>query len=89
MNQQQPEVIELIPLSILPRELPIARVAIGAPQVAQLLDVSEATMRGWISRKQFPPRDGEVNGKAPYWKLTTVLEYLRNAPGGRLPYTVG
>ena len=88
-ESSQLHAVELFPISILPKNMPIRRVALLAPAVAMTLDVSEATLRGWISRKQFPPKDGEFNGKAPYWLLTTIMEYLRNAPGGRLPYQVG
>ena len=89
MTPQDSDTTTFVPLSIIPKEIPIRRVAFGTTSVASLLDISEATLRGWISRGQFPPRDYELNAKTPIWLLSTVLEYLRNAPGGRLPYQVG
>ena len=57
--------------------------------IGELLDISPNTWRGWVSRKQAPKSDGNIDSRTPYWKLSTVAEYLRNAPGGRLPYQVG
>lgn len=76
-------------LTILPKDTPPYSLVFTTGQLALLLDVSDATIRGWLSRKQFPQRDGEINGKTPYWRVTTILEYVRNAPGGRLGYPVG
>lgn len=59
-----------------------------SPQVCELLEIPAGTLRGWVSKGQFPPKDGEINGKTPIWHLKTVFEYVRNAPGGRLPYQV-
>lgn len=64
-------------------------IVLTTKQTADLLGISPATFRGWVSRGLFPKKDGEHNEKSPYWKMTTVTEYLRNAPGGRLPYTIG
>jgi hypothetical protein len=58
-------------------------------QTADMLSISPATFRGWVSRGLFPKKDGEHNEKSPYWKMTTIIEYLCNAPGGRLGYPVG
>jgi predicted DNA-binding transcriptional regulator AlpA len=86
-SQGDPETIQ--PVILIPKQYRVENWVLPASQVAETLDISEATLRGWISRGQFPTRDGETNGKSPYWKMTTVLEYLRFAPGGRLGYQVG
>ena len=88
-ENDQGEIVEFEYLTILPKHVPMSSVVWTTPQVAQLLDISDATLRGWIARKHFPPKDGDINGKTPYWKAGTVFEYLRNAPGGRLGYPVG
>jgi len=92
MDDTKPELDDMItvePLIFIPRPFSVFNWTLTSTQVADLLEISEATLRGWISRGQFPPRDGQLNGKTPYWKLGTIAEYLRNAPGGRLPYQVG
>jgi hypothetical protein len=57
--------------------------------VCQILDVSSGTWRGWVSKGMAPPNDGNLGVRTPFWKLTTIIEYVRNAPGGRLGYPVG
>ena len=57
--------------------------------ISDLLEISPNTWRGWVSRKQAPRSDGNIDSRTPYWKLTTIVEYLKAAPGGRLPYQVG
>lgn len=74
---------------IIPQSLPTKYWAVTTPQITSILGLSQATLRGWISRKQFPQPDGHVNGKAPFWYVSTVLEYVKNAPGGHLGYPVG
>lgn len=76
------------PTWILPKELDPVIICLTIPKVADLLQVSASTLRGWISRKQFPACDGRVDDRTSYWRLTTVIEYVRNAPGGRLGYPV-
>jgi hypothetical protein len=46
-------------------------------------------VKGWLSRGLFPQRSGELNDKNPVWSLEIIMEYVRNAPGGRLGYPVG
>ena len=73
---------------IISRQLPTANIALTSPQVCELLDITPGQLRGWLSRGQFPPREGELNDKTPLWFLKTLIEYTRNAPGGRLGYPV-
>jgi hypothetical protein len=88
-NESQQDIITPIPVMVFPRDVNITNIVFTTSQVADILDISEATLRGWISRKQFPHRDTEINAKSPLWRIQTITEYLRNAPGGRLPYQVG
>lgn len=80
--------IEFSPILVIPQAFNTKLWVLTGPQIADLLNVTPPTFRGWVSRKLFPPSDGMVNGKTPYWYLTTVIEYVRNAPGGRLGYPV-
>lgn len=91
MPATEPSPQDTIPIElllVLPKDFSPTLLVLTTLQVASLLNTSDATLRGWISRGQFPPKDGELNGKTPYWKLTTLLDYVRHAPGGRLPYQV-
>jgi hypothetical protein len=76
------------PLLIIPPEIPVEGWILLSQQVADLMCISTPTLRGWLSRQQFPKSDGALNGKTPYWKVASLLIYLQNAPGGRVPYTV-
>lgn len=63
--------------------------ALTGQQVSQVLRVSPNTWRGWVSRGNAPKKDGNFDERTPFWYLTTIVEYARNAPGGRLGYPVG
>jgi hypothetical protein len=73
---------------IIANGIPPSAIVLTGQQIAELLDISPATLRGWVSKGLFPPKDGELNSKSQVWSLTTIAEYLRNAPGGRLGYPV-
>lgn len=70
-------------------EINIEQFAVTGQQVSQLLKISPNTWRGWVSRGMAPKKDGNIDARTPIWSLTTILEYVRNAPGGRLGYPVG
>lgn len=57
-------------------------------QVCNLFNIPRGTWTGWVTKGYAPPKDYEAGG-SPLWKLTTLVEYARNAPGGRLGYPVG
>lgn len=57
-------------------------------QVCTLLKVSRGTWTAWVSKGLAPKKDYTFGG-TPLWLLTTIIEYARNAPGGRLGYPVG
>jgi hypothetical protein len=57
-------------------------------QVCQVLELSRGTWTSWVSKGLAPKKDYDL-GSSPLWKLTTIIEYVRNAPGGRLGYPVG
>lgn len=69
--------------------VPIEQFAISASQASALLKISPNTWRGWVSRGVAPKKDGNFDERTPFWYLTTIVEYARNAPGGRLGYPVG
>lgn len=84
--------IKIVPADtyfIIANGIPPSSIVVTGAQVADLLDVSAATIRGWVAKGLFPQRDGELNSKSQFWHLKTVVEYVRNAPGGRLGYPVG
>src|SRR3954470_13515043 len=56
-------------------------------QVCDLLGLPRGTWVGWVSRGLAPKKDYELAG-SPLWKLTTIIEYTRGAPGGRLGYPI-
>jgi hypothetical protein len=66
----------------------VGSILLHGTQIADLLGISGATWRGWVSKKLAPQPD-EAYGKRPVWRLHTIIEYVRNAPGGRLGYPVG
>lgn len=57
-------------------------------QVCDILSVTRGTWTGWVSRGYAPKEDVRWSG-SPFWTITTIVEYARNAPGGRLGYPVG
>jgi hypothetical protein len=69
----------------------VSNVALTGPQVAELLGISAATWRGWVSKGLAPTKDLELgaNKQIPLWTLKTLFDYAREAPGGRLGYPVG
>jgi hypothetical protein len=89
LEQQLEAALQVEPIWILPKEMDPVHICLTISKIADLLQVSGSTLRGWISRKQFPPCDGRVDDRTSYWRLPTVIEYVRNAPGGRLGYPVG
>ena len=68
---------------------PIEKQILNSAQVCTLLKLTPGQFRGWLSRNLIPKADGQLDQRTPYWKLTTILEYVRLAPGGRLGYPVG
>lgn len=76
-----------LPARVLLTENP-QTIYLSTVQVCNLLDVPRGTWTGWVSKNLAPSKDYQLGG-SPLWKLTTILEYLRNAPGGRLGYPVG
>lgn len=76
-----------VPARMLLAEQP-TKVYLSTVQVCELLQVSRGTWTGWVSKGNAPIKDYELGG-SPLWKLTTIIEYVRNAPGGRLGYPVG
>lgn len=56
-------------------------------QVCNLLNVSRGTWTSWVSKGLAPEKDYELGG-SPLWSLTTLFEYAKDAPGGRLGYPV-
>jgi len=80
--------INIEPIWVVPKDLDIEIICLTIPKIADLLGISPSTLRGWISRKQFPPCDGRIDDRTSYWRLTTVGKYLTDAPGIRLGYPV-
>lgn len=76
-----------LPARVLLTENP-QTIYLSTVQVCNLLDIPRGTWTGWVSKNLAPSKDYQLGG-SPLWKLTTILEYLRNAPGGRLGYPVG
>lgn len=92
MEETDQRPVKIIPADtyfIIANGIPPSVIVLTGQQVAELLDISPATLRGWVSKGLFPQRDGELNSKAQFWHLKTVTEYLRKAPDGRLGYPVG
>lgn len=56
-------------------------------QLCDLLEIPRGTWTGWVSRGLAPKKDYDFAG-SPLWKLSTLIEYTRGAPGGRLGYPV-
>lgn len=87
MNDQAPSVPEELPsvrlLTLEPKFL-----CLNTAHICELLDVQRGTWTGWVTRGMAPPKDFQVGG-SPVWYLKTIIEYTRNAPGGRLGYPVG
>lgn len=86
--QQQQRILPADTYFIIANGIPPKSIVLTGAQIADLLDISPATLRGWVSKGLFPQKDGELNSKSQVWSLDTVIEYVRNAPGGRLGYPV-
>jgi len=87
--QRQQRIIPADTYFIIANGIPPRSIVLTGAQISDLLDISAATLRGGVSKGLFPPKDGELNSKSQVWSLETVIEYVRNAPGGRLGYPVG
>jgi excisionase family DNA binding protein len=48
--------------------------------VAALLGVNSSTVRGYAARGSMPAPDGHF-GRTPYWKRTTVEQWIAARPG--------
>lgn len=86
--QRQQRILPADTYFIIANGIPPKSIVLTGAQIADLLDISPATLRGWVSKGLFPQKDGELNSKSQVWSLDTVIEYVRNAPGGRLGYPV-
>ena len=87
--QRQQRILPADTYFIIANGIPPKSIVLTGAQISDLLDISAATLRGWVSKGLFPPKDGELNSKSQVWSLETVIEYVRNAPGGWLGYPVG
>lgn len=63
-------------------------ILLNTTQVCDLLEVTRGTWTAWVSRGLAPKHDEKLGG-APVWRIKTLIEYARHAPGGRYGYTVG
>lgn len=61
---------------------------LNTQQVCDLLSLSRGTWTSWVTKGYAPQKDRVFSG-SPLWKLPTIIEYVRNSPGGRLGYPVG
>jgi len=51
---------------------PAANRPLGISDVALYFGIPRATVAKWIVRDKFPPPDGRLSGRIPYWYTSTV-----------------
>lgn len=48
--------------------------------IADLLDIAPSTFTAYVKRGQAPAKDGQYDGRTPYWLRSTIDGWRTNRP---------
>ena len=52
-----------------------------AADVARTLDIKPSTWRAYVARSQAPAADGQIDGRTPYWRASTIESWRSRTQG--------